>query len=109
MRDEFIERYAEGSMRRKRGSDIDSEIDRFREKITPHKPKEENVSDLNLVEGIQKECNRCRKLRKDYDAIPIGVFGATFIQNAIDEGEASIASGDCIRMLQAYKALESCS
>jgi len=44
MRDEFIERYAVGSMRRNRGSDIDSEIDRFREKITPHKPKEDDVS-----------------------------------------------------------------
>ena len=63
---------------------------------------------MNLVEGIQEQCNKCRELKKLYDEIPMGVFGASFIQQAIDEGDASIASGDCIRMLQAYKELESC-
>ncbi len=63
---------------------------------------------MNLVEGIQKECNRGRELIKVYKTIPMGGFGASFIQAAINEGEASIASGDCVRMLAAYKELESC-
>ena len=63
---------------------------------------------MNLIEGIQEQCNKCRELKKEYDRIPTGYFGASFIQKAIDEGEASIASGDCVRMLSAYKELESC-
>jgi len=45
MRDEFIERYAEGSMRRNRGSDIDSEIDRFRDR--PNETESPEVEDFN--------------------------------------------------------------
>jgi len=63
---------------------------------------------MNIIEGIQSECSRCRELKKEYDLIPMGGFGASFIQAAIDEGENSIASGDVVRMLSAYKELESC-
>lgn len=63
---------------------------------------------MNMIEGIQEQCNRCRELKKEYDKIPTGGFGALFIQKAIDEGESSIASGDVVRMLSAFKELESC-
>ena len=63
---------------------------------------------MNIVEGIQEQCNRCRELIKIYHTIPMGGFGAAFLQTAINEGESAIASGDCIRMLSAFKELESC-
>ena len=63
---------------------------------------------MNLVEGIQEQCNRCRELAKLYDTIPLGQFGALSIRQAIAEGEGSIASMDVVRMLSAYKELESC-
>jgi hypothetical protein len=64
---------------------------------------------MNLIEGIQKQCERCRELVKDYESIgPAGRFGKFMIEKDIQEGEASIASGDTIRMIAAYKALEGC-
>lgn len=63
---------------------------------------------MNIIEGIQEECNRCRELKKEYDLIPTGGFGAFSIQQAIDEGEKSIASGDVVEMLAAYKELKGC-
>ena len=63
---------------------------------------------MNLIEGIQEQCNRCRELKKVYDTILTGGFGGFCIERAINEGEASIASGDAVRMLSAYKELESC-
>lgn len=63
----------------------------------------------NLVEGIQEQCNRVREILPHYDALgPVGVFGATMLRHAIKEGEAAIASGDVVRMVKAYAALESC-
>ena len=63
---------------------------------------------MNLVEGIQEQCNRCRDLIEIYKTIPTGAIGAHFIQITINEGEAAIASGDVVRMLSAFKELESC-
>ncbi len=63
---------------------------------------------MNLIEGIQEQCNRCRALLPIYHSIPMGIFGAQSIQLAIVEGEKSVASGDTVRMLSAYKELESC-
>ena len=63
---------------------------------------------MNLVEGIQKECNRCRKLIALYEEIPMGNLSAHFIQESINEGEAAVASGDVLKMLSAFKELEGC-
>ncbi len=63
---------------------------------------------MNLIEGIQEQRNRCRELKKEYESIPLGGFGAFHIQQAITEGENSIASGDVVRMLSSFKELESC-
>ena len=63
----------------------------------------------NIIEGIQDECNRCRELLKQYAEIgPVGAFGAMMIQKDIEEGEAAIASGDPIRCIAAFKALQGC-
>lgn len=62
----------------------------------------------NLIEGMLRQMNRARELVKQYEAIgPAGAFGKAAIEQTIREGEAAIASGDVIRMLAAYKALES--
>lgn len=63
---------------------------------------------MNLIEGIQEQCNRCRELLEEYTKIPTGSFGAYFIELAIKAGENAIASGDVVKMLSAYKELESC-
>ena len=62
---------------------------------------------MNLIEGLQSEMNRCRELRKQYEAIGLpGNFGKAMINAAIKVAEDSIAVGDTIAMLQAYKQLE---
>lgn len=64
---------------------------------------------MNLIEGIQSQCNRVRAILPHYDELgPVGVFGATMLRQAIAEGEAAIASGDVVRMLAAFKELEGC-
>lgn len=65
---------------------------------------------MNLIEGIQQQCNRVREdLLPAYDKLgPVGTFGAAMLRNAIREGEGAIASGDVMRMLAAYKSLEEC-
>ncbi len=64
---------------------------------------------MNLIEGLQKEMNRCRELKKEYEKIPTGNFGATMIQVDINNGERAIASGDVVEMLKAYKDLQECT
>lgn len=64
---------------------------------------------MNIIDGIQFQCDRCRELIKQYEELgPIGLFGKTMIQADITEGEAAIASGDVVRMVRAYNALEGC-
>ena len=61
----------------------------------------------NLIEGIQQECNRCRELLKEYEAIGTpGIFGATMIKLAIAKAEKSIADGDVVAELVAFKELQ---
>jgi hypothetical protein len=71
----------------------------------------------NIIEGIQKQCARCRELITQYDRLvsvhrvagPETVaFAKTMIQADINEGEAAIASGDVGRMVKAYQALVDC-
>ena len=62
----------------------------------------------NLVEGIQAERKRVEELRKEYVAIgPSGSLAlALTIDPALREADASIASGDVVRMLSAFKELQ---
>ena len=65
---------------------------------------------MNLIEGIQTECNRLRdEALPLYEQIgPAGAFARAVIRQAITEGEAAIASGDVIRCLAAYESLRKC-
>lgn len=60
----------------------------------------------NIIEGIQRQCDRVREILPLYDEIPTGVFAATMMRNSIKAAEAAIASGDVLAMLAAYKDLE---
>jgi len=62
---------------------------------------------MNLIEGIQKECNRARELKSEYDKIQFGRFGSEVISAAIKKGEDAIACGDCVEMVTALKHLQS--
>lgn len=64
----------------------------------------------NLIEGIQAECERVRKILPHYTEIgPVGAFGAAMLKQCIHEGEAAIASGEVTRMVLALTALQDCS
>lgn len=50
---------------------------------------------------------RVREVLKLYQEIgPAGHFGALMIESALRDADAALASGDIIRILQAYKALK---
>ena len=63
---------------------------------------------MNLVEGIQAERKRVEELRKEYVAIgPAGTLALMLnIDPALKEADASIASGDVVRMLKSYNELQ---
>lgn len=60
----------------------------------------------NLMDGLLKEMNRAREIKKMYDEIPVGQFGAHFIQQSINRAERAISSGDVVEMLAAYSELK---
>lgn len=69
----------------------------------------ENEHGPNLIEAIQAECNRVREILPHYYAIgQAGSFGAFMLQSAVTEGDASIASGDVVRMVKALDVLRGC-
>ncbi len=61
----------------------------------------------NLIEGLIEQMNRCREVLKQYEQIPEGAIGASFIRQDIANAETAMASGDAVKMLAAYKTLES--
>jgi hypothetical protein len=64
---------------------------------------------MNVIEGIQAECERVRGLIPAYEEIGAsGVFGKAMLQASIREGEAAIASGDVVRMCAALESLRDC-
>lgn len=66
--------------------------------------------DVNIIEGIQQECNRCRELVTEYEAIgQAGAFGKLAIKGRIKQGEDAIASGDITRMVEALQGLKGCA
>ena len=61
---------------------------------------------MNLISGIQEELNRNRDLLQQYQQIgQSGLFATMMLKSEIKEAEDSIASGDVVRMLVAYKTL----
>lgn len=64
------------------------------------------MANTNLMSGLLAEMNRAREIKKMYDEIPEGVFGAAMIAQSIKRAEQSIASGDVVEMLVCYSELK---
>ncbi len=60
----------------------------------------------NLIESIHAEMDRCRELKKLYDAIPMGFISASMIAGEIKFAEIAIEENDVVKMLLAYKKLQ---
>jgi hypothetical protein len=68
-----------------------------------------NTEIPNRIEAIQEECARLRVALTHYEEIgAAGAYGAHWLKMAIQEGEASIASGDVLRMVEALTTLRTC-
>ena len=63
---------------------------------------------MNLIEGMLSEMDRCRDLIKIYNTIPTGAFGAAMIKQDIVAAEKAINSGDTVEMIRCYKSLKNC-
>lgn len=64
---------------------------------------------MNLVEGLNKEIERCQELLIAYHDIgPPGAFASVMIKSEIKEGLDSLVSGDVVRMMKAYESLKGC-
>ena len=69
--------------------------------------KGEIMSDSeNLMEGLEEELERAKKLLKMYNSIQTGRFGAIMIKRSIEHAESSIRSGDTVEMIKAYGMLK---
>lgn len=66
------------------------------------------VEPKTLMDGLFEQMDRCRELKKMYDEIPQGAFGAAMIQQTINEAETAIKGNDVIKMLVAYENLKQC-
>ena len=62
---------------------------------------------MNILEEIQKECDRARELKAVYDKIPSGKFGSIMIDVAIERSEKAIAQNDVVGIIIALKQLKS--
>lgn len=60
-----------------------------------------------LADALPKEMARVREVLGHYKAIgPAGTFGAAMIEQYLRAADAAVISGDVVKMLQAYKALQ---
>lgn len=63
---------------------------------------------MNLIEGLQAEMNRVRKIITEYEQIPGGRrFAAAMMKETILKAELYIATGDTIEMIRSLKQLQS--
>jgi hypothetical protein len=60
----------------------------------------------NIAEAIALEIHRNRELLEVYRSLPTGAFGATTISIDIKNAVDALASGDVIKILQAYETLK---
>jgi len=65
---------------------------------------------MNLIEGIQKEIDRCNDLYECYKELPNGAgeFGAAEIVRKIKFANNAISSGDTVGMIKALEGLRKC-
>jgi hypothetical protein len=61
---------------------------------------------MNVAEALVKEIERNRELLKLYQEIPTGVFGATMIDLDIKNAVEALASGDVVKIVEAYEAIK---
>ncbi len=59
----------------------------------------------NLIEALQKEITRSKKLIVEYEKLPTGGFGAAMIKVSVMEAEAAIASMDAVQIVRCLKSL----
>ena len=64
----------------------------------------------SVGEEYPKEQARLRELIGIYRDLPggVGTFGATMIEATLREADAALASGDVVRIVQAYQAMTEC-
>lgn len=63
----------------------------------------------SVGEEYPKEQARLRELLNEYRKIgPAGAFGATMIEATIREAEAAAMSGDVVRVVRAFAAMQDC-
>src|SRR4029077_10745830 len=71
-------------------------------------PNRKGRARVNLVEGILAECNRCRELQKDLQAVGApGAYAYYGIKASIANAERVMGQGDTVAMLRAYSDLQS--
>lgn len=61
---------------------------------------------MNLAEALAKEIDRNRELLEEYKKIPTGIFGAMMIDQDIKAAVDALASGDVVKIAQAYEAIK---
>jgi len=61
---------------------------------------------MNLIEGMQKEIERCLVSLAVYEKIPQGAFGAEMIRREISNANKAMASDDVVEMLRSYQELK---
>lgn len=59
----------------------------------------------NLIEGLQLEINRVRKIIAVYEDIPTGQFAVSIMKSEIEVSENAIATGNTIAMIRELKSL----
>jgi hypothetical protein len=61
-----------------------------------------------LGHAYPKEQARCRELLAVYRSLPdgVGMFGAAMLEQILQEADAAAMSGDIVRMLQAFNAMQ---
>ena len=63
---------------------------------------------MNISEALAKEIKRSQELLLEYRKIPngAGFFGAWMIQASVDNAVNALASGDVIKILEAYEVIK---
>ena len=63
---------------------------------------------MNLIEGLQKEMQRVRELKAEYDALPggVGFFGSATMKVALERTDKAIADSDVVAELRCYEELK---
>lgn len=60
----------------------------------------------NVAEALVDEIDRNRKLLELYKEIPTGAFGAMMIDRDIKNAVEALASGDVVKIVEAYEAIK---